>query len=142
MNLRIRTACTADVPAMHHVRLSVRENRLSDGSRITEASYLPYVRDGHAWVAEVAGELLGFAALDLANRDVWALFVKPGAEGMGAGSALHSRMIEAAQEAGIRTLTLRTSAGTRAEKFYRTSGWRHAGLPTDGEQRFELLLPG
>ena len=140
MNLLVRTACTGDVPAMHDVRLSVRENRLSDGSKISVDSYLPYVRDRRAWVADVAGELVGFAALDLTNRSVWALFVKPAAEGMGAGRALHARMVEAAQAAAIETLTLRTSVNTRGENFYLAAGWRPVGGASEGEQRFELNL--
>lgn len=35
-----REANKADIPAMHRVRLAVRENALSDPTRITESDYL------------------------------------------------------------------------------------------------------
>jgi len=52
MLCEIRTACAADIAAMHRIRIRVRENRLSDPARVTPASYLPYVAAGTAWVAE------------------------------------------------------------------------------------------
>ena len=64
MTLRIRAATVADVPAMHRIRLSVRENRLSDPARVSESDYLPYVNGHSAWVAE-KDDILGFAAAKL-----------------------------------------------------------------------------
>ena len=49
----VREATLEDVGAMHALRVSVRENRLSDPLRITEADYLPFLAQPRAsWVAE------------------------------------------------------------------------------------------
>jgi hypothetical protein len=70
MNLKIRRACAADVPAMHRLRNSVGENRLSDPQRVSEASYLPYIGAGSTWIAETDTCILGFGAIDLPKATV------------------------------------------------------------------------
>jgi GNAT superfamily N-acetyltransferase len=143
MNVIIRAARIDDILAMHRIRLSVQENRLSEPARVTEKSYLPYVRQGSAWVAEVAGEIAGFAALHSASGSVWALFVDPEMEKIGVGKALHNRMLEWAAEQGLTQISLSTSPGTRAERFYSAAGWSKEGLTSTGEVRFRRTLdPG
>ncbi len=140
MRARIRPATPADIPAMHRIRLAARENRLSDPGSVGEASYVRYVREGGAWVAESAERVVGFAAVDAAERSVWALFVDPRAEGRGIGGALHERMLGKARERGLGRLSLVTSPGTRAAAFYLARGWTVAGPAPDGELRPELAL--
>lgn len=140
MSFAIRTARTADVPAMHQVRNKVRENRLSDPDQVSQASYLPYLKAGSIWVAETQLGIVGFAALDGDKRNVWALFVDPEAEGIGTGRALHHRMLNWAQEQGFKRLALSTESGTRAAKFYRRAGWTEVGSTHNGETSFELEL--
>lgn len=139
MNFKIRIACAADVSAIHAVRSNVRENRLSDLDRITEASYLPYIAAGSMWVAETEAGIAGFAAIDAPARSVWALFVDPHSEGAGIGRALHYRMLEWAWEQGIRRLSLSTQDGSRALDFYERAGWTRAGTTAGGEVLFEHL---
>jgi len=127
MKAVLRQACEADVPILHQIRCSVRENRLSAASGVTEASYLPHVRSGGTWVAEADGRIVGFGTVDLSHRTVWALFVAPQAEGSGVGRALHDRMLAWARETGVSELSLSTSHGTRAERFYLAAGWRPCG---------------
>jgi GNAT superfamily N-acetyltransferase len=124
MDIRIRTAEAADIPAMHRIRLGVEENRLADETQITEQSYVPYVNASTAWVAETGQAIIGLAILDERANSVWALFVDPGSEGAGVGRVLHQHMLDWAHEHGIRRLSLTTSADTRAERFYTTAGWR------------------
>jgi GNAT superfamily N-acetyltransferase len=140
MIFRIRIAYAGDVSAMHAVRSKVRENRLSDPYRITEASYLPYIEAGSMWVAETEAGLAGFAAIDAPGASVWALFVDPDAEGAGIGRALHHRMLEFAREQGIRRLSLSTQDGSRALNFYERAGWTRAGTVAEGEVLLEKLL--
>lgn len=140
MSFRVRMALAADVPAMHRIRMAVVENRLSEPGRVTEESYLPYVREGSAWIAERGGEAVGFAIVDTAARSVWALFVDPAAEGSGVGTALHARMLSRARSLGFASLALTTSPGTRAETFYLAKGWKPAGGGPGGELRLELVL--
>jgi GNAT superfamily N-acetyltransferase len=140
MSFAVRVACAADVPAMHRVRNSVRENRLSDPHGITERSYLPYVSAGSAWIAEADAAMLGFAALDAQTGRVWALFVDPDVEGAGVGRALHRRMLEWARQQGILDLSLSTEKGTRAVEFYKSAGWIESGVTAEGELLFGLTL--
>ena len=141
MDFEIRAAISSDVREMQRIRGSVRENRLSDPRRISDASYVPFIAAGSAWVAETGGRILGFAAIDPSDGSVWALFVDPAAEGAGIGRALHGRMVEWARVQGLPRLTLLTEGGTRAAQFYRRAGWRETGRAEDGQSIFELDLP-
>ena len=141
MSFRIEAATLAHIPAMHAVRLVVRENRLSDPARITEESYRRYVVAGSAWVAVGADRaVLGFAVVDRTHAGVWALFVHPDREGAGIGRALHDTLLDWAQRQGLATLWLTTAPGTRAEQFYLNAGWRKTGSSPAGEIRFERPL--
>jgi len=136
--LTIRTAHADDVASMHAIRLAVRENRLSSPARVTEADYCArLLRGDGAWVAERAGEVVGFAMLDPPSRSVWALFVSPEAERQGVGRALQAVMLEAAFAVWPR-VSLSTSPGTRAASFYTVSGWIPSGTLQNGERVFEL----
>jgi GNAT superfamily N-acetyltransferase len=141
VTFRIATAVLADIPAMHAIRLAVRENRLSDPARITEQSYVRYVEEGSAWVAVTSDrKILGFAAADQNDASVWALFVHPDAERTGVGTALHDKLLEWARRRGLTELWLTTAAGTRAEQFYLKAGWSRAGFSPTGEIRFERAV--
>ena len=135
--MRIRAARDADIPAMHALRMSVAENRLTDPRRVTEACYRAYLAQGGAWVAEKDSGLAGFAILDVAGASVWALFVAPEAQGQGLGRALHSRLLEGAARQGLARLSLSTAPFTRAKRFYSEAGWTGAGTTEAGELRFE-----
>ena len=140
MSLLVRTATAADVPAMHEIRMSVRENRLSDPQRITEASYWPYIEAASAWVAMRRERIVGFAAVDGSSQVVWALFVHPGVEGCGIGRALHKRLLQWANEQKITRLSLSTAKNTRAASFYRSAGWIDVGSTADGEIMFAMSI--
>ena len=141
MSFNIRQACRADVPTLLALRLSVRENRLSDPRRVIAASFDPYLSDSSAWVAESGDRVLGFAVLDQKTASIWALFVAPDAERTGVGRALHDHLIASARTLGLIELWLRTSPGTRAERFYRAAGWRRTpGVGEDGEIRMRMRL--
>lgn len=134
--MRIREASIDDTPAMHRIRVSVRENRLSSPGRISAADYVQALANGCGWVAESDVGLTGFA---FGNRDgnVCALFVDPEHEGRGHGSALHEVLVNWLEAHATRPIWLSTAAGTRAETFYRARGWRDAGITDSGEQRLE-----
>lgn len=140
MNFAIRPATTTDVPAMHDLRIRVRENRLSTPDQVSQAAYLSHVKASSIWVAEANIGVVGFAAPDGAARRVWALFVDPDVEQNGIGRALHQRMLEWAREQGFERLSLGTEAGTRAAQFYGRAGWKQAGVTPDGELAFTLVL--
>jgi GNAT superfamily N-acetyltransferase len=125
---------------MHRIRMSVRENVLSDPDSVRESSHDVYIEAGTAWVAERRGEIAGFGTLDAPARSVWALFVDPAAEGLGIGRELLARMVEQAQSRGLERLSLSTEPNSRAATFYRRQGWVEAGLTDKGELLFERIL--
>lgn len=137
--MRIRLATLEDIPQMHRVRMSVRENRLRDPATVTLASYPQMlVEHGRGWVCEVNDSLAGFAVIDLRHANVWALFVDPAHEGYGVGRALHDAMVDWFFATGRERLWLTTEPATRAQRFYERAGWRHTGLVANGEARYEL----
>ncbi len=139
--MRLRLAKRSDIPGMHRVRLAVRENRLSDPARITEADYVAAMEDrGRTWVIEAEGVVVAFASGYRAGS-VWALFVHPDHEGRGFGKALHAAMIDWLWSQGHSRLWLTTSPGTRAERFYLALGWQPRGTVSGGELRLELPAP-
>jgi GNAT superfamily N-acetyltransferase len=137
----IRKVTAQDIPAMMELRLSVRENRLSDPGQVTAEDCLRYVERGHMWVWEEDCEILGMSAGNCETGWIWALFVRPGHEGRGIGRALFEMACDALVHAGFRTLWLSTDPDTRAERFYRAAGWREAGRNAEGELILEFRVP-
>jgi GNAT superfamily N-acetyltransferase len=138
----IRSAALEDVPAMHAVRTSVRENVLASASLVTLVSYREMLElRGHGWVGESDGRIVGFSVADLDAWNVWALFVHPDFEGRGFGRKLHDHAVAWLFERGAERLWLTTAAASRAEGFYRAAGWHVAGVAPNGEIRFERRPP-
>lgn len=137
----IRLAQPSDITAMHEIRISVRENRLTRPGIISGSSYLPYVEQKSCWVAIYENEVRGFAALDLKDRTVWALFVAPDMEGHGLGRLLHEQLVVGAQRHGLKRIRLVTETGSRAARFYEAAGWKCVGdASNSGEDSYELGL--
>jgi len=82
--------------------------------------------------------IVGFAIVDLVDHNVWALFIQPGFEGKGIGRKLHNDMLNWNFEKTDATIWSGTAPGTRAEKFYRTAGWKEVGTHGKGEMKFEM----
>jgi GNAT superfamily N-acetyltransferase len=136
---RLRPAAAADIPAMHAIRLAVRENALLDPTRVRPADYAALLAgNGGGFVAEVDGAVVGFGMADGATRNVWALFVAPGFEGRGIGRALHDEVLDWLFARGDGPAWLTTAPGTRAERFYREAGWQDAGRDPGGDLRLEF----
>ena len=139
----LRPALLEDIPAMHALRLAVRENRLSDPSRVTLADYeRRLAKPGASWVAEVNGGIAGFAIADFPSRSVWALFVSAGFEGRGIGRTLLQQVTQSLEAAGPGTIHLSTEGGTRAERLYAAAGWTRFGQLPNGEIHFVRVVPG
>lgn len=139
--LQIRPATLADIPAMHEVRVSVRENRLSNPNRITPADYAEMLQGrGAGWVAEQHNQIVGFAFVDERELNVWALFLLPEVEGRGIGRALQAELLAYCAHRQLPSLWLSTAPGTRAEGFYEATGWTRTGLTAGGEMRFERTI--
>ncbi|HEV2148022.1 MAG TPA: GNAT family N-acetyltransferase [Longimicrobiaceae bacterium] len=137
--MHIRVASAADIPEMHRIRMSVRENQLADPALVQPHHYRSMLEEhGRGWVAEVDGRIAGFAIADLARSNVWALFVDPAFERRGVGRGLHDVMMGWLFASGADRVWLSTDPGTRAEHFYRSAHWRQAGPDAGGEVRYEI----
>jgi GNAT superfamily N-acetyltransferase len=138
--LIIAEATSADIAAMHRIRMVVRENILSDPARVKPSDYERMMTNnrGKAWVGKVDGTIRGFSFADLQKRNLWALFIEPGFEGRGLGRLLHERAVGWLFENGAPTVWLTTDPGTRARTFYDRAGWRETGIDASGECRLEI----
>lgn len=124
-----RRATLTDIPAMSRIRLAVRENVLSDPSRITEQMYRDYLElVGRGWVAEIDGAVVGFSYADKVNASIWALFMLEEYEGRGIAKRLLRLAVEWLFEQGADSIHLTTGADTRADGFYAAQGWTRAAI--------------
>ena len=110
---------------MSRIRLSVRENMLSDPGRITEQMYVDYLELlGRGWVAEIDGEVVGFSYANKTDSSIWALFMSQDHEGQGLAKELLKLATGWLFEQGNDTVGLSTGMNTRADRFYAAQGWR------------------
>jgi GNAT superfamily N-acetyltransferase len=138
-SMNFREAVLADIPQLSSVRLSVKENVLSNPALVTEKDYEEHLTTrGKGWVCEADGKIVGFAIGDLQKNNVWALFVQPGYEGKGIGRELLISLLDWYFENTDKPIWLSTAPNTRADKFYRHFGLTEAGKEPNGELRFEL----
>jgi GNAT superfamily N-acetyltransferase len=147
--LTFRPATLADIPALMLIRLAVTENVLSNPARVTPqmcADYLELL--GRGWVCEQADvqglqgvEMIGFSYAAQADGSIWALFVRPGSEGLGAGRELLRLASAWLFSQGHAEVTLSTETRTRADAFYAAQGWRRGAMKDDTEVFFTLPRP-
>jgi GNAT superfamily N-acetyltransferase len=141
--MKIREALVADIPEIQIIRHSVKENILSDPNLVTDADCFEYITNrGKGWVCETNNLLVGFAIADLLENNIWALFILPEYEKMGIGKKLHDTMLKWYFSQTDKTVWLSTSPNTRAEKFYRTAGWKEVGVYGKNEIKFEMTFAG
>lgn len=127
--MHIRQATLPDIPAMSTIRLRVKENTLSDPSRVTEQMYRDYLELlGRGWVAEVDGKVVGFSYADKADASIWALFVSQDYEGRGIAKRLLQVAVDWLFALGHESVHLSTSKDTRADRFYTGQGWTRSVL--------------
>lgn len=125
----LRRASQGDIAAMSAIRLDVKENVLSDPSRITEQMYRDYLDLlGRGWVAEVDGQVVGFCYADKNDGSIWALFVSPAYEGRGIAKRLLAAAVDWLFVLGHESVHLSTSKDTRADRFYAGQGWTRSVL--------------
>jgi GNAT superfamily N-acetyltransferase len=134
-----RQANSSDIPAMSAIRLAVRENVLSDPSRITPQMYQDYLGLlGRGWVAEIDGLVVGFSYADKTNSSIWGLFISPEHEGQGLARQLLEMATAWLFEQGHTHIRLSTGSGTRADRFYASQGWTRERV--EGKDAFYLLV--
>ena len=136
----LRRARADDVPRIWEIRHSVRENRLEDPGKVTDAEVADTLARGLFHLAVSGGRVLGFSAAEPRDGTIWALFVDPAAEGRGLGRALLAAAVDDLAAAGWRVARLTTGPGTRAERFYGLAGWTREGPDPDGEIAFSRAI--
>jgi len=139
--MHFREANLKDIQQLHAIRNAVKENILSDPTRITAQDYAAYLTaKGKGWVCETGKAIVGFSIVDLENHNVWALFVSPAYEAKGIGKQLHDRMLDWYFAQTQVPIWLSTEFNTRAEAFYRKRGWQQVGTHGKEEIKFEMTF--
>lgn len=139
MDILIREARLEDIPQIQIVRNAVKENILSDPSLVSDADCEEFLFErGKGWVSEAESRIVGFSIADLRENNIWALFVHPDFEDLGIGRKLHDIMLNWYFGQTKEKVWLGTSPNTRAEIFYRKSGWEESGTHGKGEIKFEM----
>ena len=135
----IREAAIEDIPQIQIVRNSVKENTLSDPALVTDQDCENFLfQRGKGWICEIDGRIVGFSIVDLKDNNIWALFLDPDFEAKGIGRQLHDVMLDWYFTQTKAAVWLGTSPSTRAEGFYRRSGWKEVGTHGKGEIKFEM----
>ncbi len=136
-----RTATKADIAEIQIIRNSVKENILSNPDLVTDTDCLDYItKRGKGWVCEIENKVVGFSIVDLKENNVWALFVHPTYDKKGIGRQLHDKMLNWYFNQTDKSIWLSTTPNTRADLFYRKSGWIEIGVYGDGEIKFEMTF--
>ncbi|UFN47663.1 GNAT family N-acetyltransferase [Roseomonas sp. OT10] len=140
MPITLRRAGPRDLPALFAIRTAVRENAMDRAALaaagVTPAAVAAALRGPcAAWLALRGRRPLGFAMARAREGDVFALFVRPGAEGRGLGSRLLAEAESwlAARGVGEGWLLTGNEPGLRARGFYRARGWVERGREEDGQ---------
>jgi GNAT superfamily N-acetyltransferase len=136
--MEFREAISSDLAQIMDVRFSVKENVLSNPDLVTISDCEDFIfRRGKGWVCIVEEKVVGFSIVDLVENNIWALFVRPEFAQKGIGKQLHDLMLDWYFTQTQKTVWLGTDPGTRAEVFYRKSGWQHVGM-YGNEYKFEM----
>jgi L-amino acid N-acyltransferase YncA/DNA-binding transcriptional ArsR family regulator len=136
--VRVRPLSDADWPAVRHIyaqgiatRNATFETRVPPRDTL-ERKWLP----GHRWVAEVGGEVAGWAAISpVSPRACYAgvgetsLYVDENFQGRGIGKALIHRQVTAADDGGLWTLQSAIFPENKASiSLHRSAGFRMVGI--------------
>jgi len=133
--LSIRSAVTADVPAIRKIADPLVEKRILLGKELVELfeSIQEFV------VAELDGELVGFGALHVMWQDlgeVRTLAVSESAKRKGAGAAVLSELLQRAKALGIK----RVFCLTFEKHFFASHGFVEiSDIPVDPETYAEMV---
>jgi GNAT superfamily N-acetyltransferase len=146
--MNVRAAAPDDAELLFDIRTSVRENHQSRAELasigVTPRSVAEMLRTtSRAWVAEAGGGAVGFSMADAAEGTVFAMFVRPGWEGRGAGRALMREAEAWLFTQGWEEIWLLTGRdpALRANGFYRRLGWTEAEWRADGQVKYVKSKP-
>ena len=136
-----REATIKDIDSYMIVRMAVKENVMNNPALVTIEDNINYLtKYGKGWVCEIDKQIVGFSIVGLTQKNVWALFVHPEFEGKGIGRKLHDMMMDWYFNQTKEKIWLGTQPKTKAESFYRKSGWTEVGLHGENEIKFEMTF--
>lgn len=139
--MTIREALIGGINQIQIVRNAVKENTLSDPNLVTDQDCEEFMTvRGKGWVCEIDDQIVGFSIADLKENNIWALFLQPEFENQGIGRALHDIMLDWYFTQTKTNVWLGTAPNTRAEIFYKKSGWTVIGTHGKGEIKFEMTF--
>jgi len=139
--MMFREAHISDIEQIQIVRNAVKENTLSNPALVPDSDVEDYImKRGKGWVCIIEDVVVGFSIADLVDHNIWALFVHPNYEAKGIGKKLHDLMLDWYFNQTDNEVWLSTAPGTRAEAFYRKSGWKEIGVYGKGEIKFGMSL--
>lgn len=143
MQTLIRAATQDDIDTLFAIRTSVAQNHLSREQMadlgITPKALADSIREAPCvWIAEVDGQPVAFSMVDLAEGEVFAMFVLPSHENLGLGRQLMA-VAEAALFEHHDRLFLITDGRNdiRANGFYQRLGWSVAAQIDGDDVRYE-----
>ncbi|MGG6295946.1 N-acetyltransferase family protein [Leptolyngbya sp. AN02str] len=141
--MMIRDANSSDIETLFAIRTSVVENHqsreeLADLGITPTAIAQMLQNDCHAWIAEQGTHAVGFAMANATEHMIFAMFVRPEFEGLGAGRRLMQHAEQWLQAQGAQQIWLLTGndPSLRAYGFYLHLGWRWVGVEPDGSAKF------
>src|SRR5450830_6496 len=143
MQVHIRVATKDDVDTLFAIRTSVVQNYLSR-EQMADLGITPQVLADRiqeadcVWIAKVDGQPAAFSMVDLAEGEVFAMFVLPTHENLGLGRELMA-VAEAALFELHDTLFLITDGRdeVRANGFYQPLGWSVVATVEGDDVRYE-----
>ncbi|OIJ68075.1 GNAT family N-acetyltransferase [Streptomyces mangrovisoli] len=146
--VRVRPAHTGDTEAVRAIRNQAIAHSTALWTQIPQTpieavAWLDaHLERGSAFVAEVDGEVAGFAVFGPWRAELEgyrhsvedSIYVREGRHGLGIGTVLLATLIDAAREAGHRVMIADIEAGNTASiRLHERFGFRHVGtLPGVG----------
>jgi len=92
--MKIREAVVGDIQQMQTVKKAVLEYISLDLSPVRDGEDEEYISMARkSWVCEVDDEIVGFSSADLKDRNLCALYLKPGYDNLGIGRQLQHEMV-------------------------------------------------
>ncbi|WP_455827003.1 GNAT family N-acetyltransferase [Pseudomonas graminis] len=143
MQTLIRAATQDDIDTLFAIRTSVVQNHLSREQMadlgITPKALADSIREAPCvWIAEVDGQPVAFSMVDLAEGEVFAMFVLPSHENLGLGRQLMAVAEAALFERHDRLFLITDGRNDiRANGFYQRLGWSVVAQVEEDDVRYE-----
>jgi GNAT superfamily N-acetyltransferase len=91
----------------------------------TAEGTLPAIADGRVWVADDDGQIVGMSMYGIKDRtvDIWKLYVRPGYQGQGIGTALLNSVLDATRHSTDHVVLAYMDGNDETRAFYDRRGF-------------------